>query len=344
MRLLVITQKVDKNDAVLGFFHNWLLKFAENFDNIVVICLEKGECNLPKNVQVLSLDKENKASRWQYISKFYQYIWQERKNYDAVFVHMNQEYVLLGSIFWRIFAKKIILWRNHKIGNFLTSLAVCFANKVYCTSAESFTAKFQKTQIMPVGIDTDIFNRKENIEKIPKSILFLSRVNSIKNPDTLLEALSVLKKRNINFYAEFVGDALVKDLNFYQQLKTQTTKYDLDDRVKWSPAVPNHQTPEIYNKFLVSVNLTVSGSLDKTIFEAMACKTLILSSNSFLEKIVPAEFFCEYKNSEQLADRLENILALSFDEQINYAGKFRQYVVENHSLNLLLEKIKKDLL
>lgn len=336
MRLLVITQKVDKNDSILGFFHNWLLKFAENFDNIIVICLEKGQYDLPQNIQILSLGKENKASRWQYVSKFYQYIWQDRKNYDAVFVHMNQEYVLLGGIFWRIFAKKIILWRNHKIGNFLTSVAVYFANKVYCTSVESFTAKFQKTKVMPVGIDTDMFNRKENIEKIPKSILFLSRVSSIKNPGTLLEALVILKKRNINFYAEFIGDALAKDLNFYQQLKTQTTKYDLGDRVKWLPAVPNWQTPKIYNKFLVSINLTASGSLDKTMFEAMACETLVLSSNTALENIVPAEFFCEYQNSEQLANKLEYILTLSSDDQKKYAKKFRQYVVENHSLYKLI--------
>ena len=30
MKLLVITQKVDKNDAILGFFHRWLIEFYTN--------------------------------------------------------------------------------------------------------------------------------------------------------------------------------------------------------------------------------------------------------------------------------------------------------------------------
>src|SRR3989344_6741688 len=57
MRLLIVTQKVDKNDPVLGFFHRWIEKFAKNFERVTVICLGKGEYNLPANVKVLSLGK-----------------------------------------------------------------------------------------------------------------------------------------------------------------------------------------------------------------------------------------------------------------------------------------------
>ena len=53
-----MTQKVDKNDAILGFFHNWLLQLSPKFERIIVVCLEKGESDLPNNVRVLSLGKE----------------------------------------------------------------------------------------------------------------------------------------------------------------------------------------------------------------------------------------------------------------------------------------------
>ena len=132
MKLLIITQTVDKNDPILGFFHRWIGEFAKNFEKVTVICLEMGEHHLPKNVKVLSLGKEAGRSKFQYLFKFYKYILQERKNYDAVFVHMNQEYVLLGWKFWKLWDKKIFLWRNHAKGNLFTRLAVLLSDKVFC--------------------------------------------------------------------------------------------------------------------------------------------------------------------------------------------------------------------
>lgn len=58
MRLLIVTQKVDRDDDLLGFFHQWICEFAKHCDFVTVICLEKGEYALPANVRILSLGKE----------------------------------------------------------------------------------------------------------------------------------------------------------------------------------------------------------------------------------------------------------------------------------------------
>jgi hypothetical protein len=52
MKLLVITQKIDIDDDILGFFHRWVEKFAENLDRVYVICLWEGKHSLPRNVKV----------------------------------------------------------------------------------------------------------------------------------------------------------------------------------------------------------------------------------------------------------------------------------------------------
>ena len=46
MKLLIITQKVDINDDNLGFFHDWIKEFARQVENVIVICLQKGEYKL----------------------------------------------------------------------------------------------------------------------------------------------------------------------------------------------------------------------------------------------------------------------------------------------------------
>jgi len=41
MKLLIITQKVDINDDVLGFMHGWIAEFAKHCEKLTVICLQK---------------------------------------------------------------------------------------------------------------------------------------------------------------------------------------------------------------------------------------------------------------------------------------------------------------
>ena len=96
MKLLIITQVIDKNHPVLGFFHRWVEEFAVHCEHVHVICLQKGVFDLPVNVTVHSLGKEDGVSRATYLLRFYKNIWQLRHEYDSVFVHMNQLYVLLG--------------------------------------------------------------------------------------------------------------------------------------------------------------------------------------------------------------------------------------------------------
>ena len=109
VKILIITQKVDQNDDVLGFFHGWIAEFAKHAEQVTVIALGVGGYNLPKNVRVFSLGKERGVSRLEYTLNFYRLIWRERKNYDVVFVHMNQEYVLFGGLLWKLLGKKITI-------------------------------------------------------------------------------------------------------------------------------------------------------------------------------------------------------------------------------------------
>lgn len=194
MRLLILTQKVDQDDDVLGFFHGWLLEFAKHFSQITVITLGEGKHSLPSNVRVLSLGKEKAFSRLHYLLRFYRFIISERNNYDTVFVHMNQEYVLLGAFLWKLFGKKILLWRNHAKGSVFTRIAVWFSDVVFCTSKESFTAQFSKTVRMPVGVDTHFFAPNPSLVRKSHSLLFLGRISPVKKVEKLLEALRELEK------------------------------------------------------------------------------------------------------------------------------------------------------
>lgn len=348
MKLLIVTQKIDINDPILGFFHRWVEEFSKHCEKLTVITLGVGKHDLPPNVKVLSLGKEDRdfnswyssiIRKFVFLYRFYKFIWQERKNYDRVFVHMNQEYILLGWELWRLLGKKIMLWRNHPMGNFLTNTAVFLSDRVFCTSKYAYTAKFKKTEIMPVGIDTDLFKRKPEIKKISNSILFLGRISPIKNPDILIEALNILNKEQINFNALMVGDPLSKDMDYYESLKNKINKYGLENKVKLMGGVKHSEAIDLYNKYEIFVNLTPTGSMDKTIFEAMACESLVLVSNKSLESKINNELIFKEGNFNDLAEKLKNIIDLFVTKKNNIERGLRDYVVKEHGLRSLIKKI-----
>lgn len=343
MKLLIITQKVDLNDPILGFFHRWLEEFAKHCESLIVICLEKGEYQLPPQVRVLSLGKEKKISCLNYLGNFYKYLWQERNNYDQVFVHMNQEYVLLGGLIWRFLGKKILFWRNHAKGNFLTRLAVYLSNRVFCTSPQSFTAKFKKTKLMPVGIDTDFFCPDFSVSKKSRSILFLGRISPVKKVDVFIEALSGLKKRGINFSATIAGSVPIADQAYSKMIQERISGYDLKDEISFIGSINQSGARQLYREHELYVNLTPTGSMDKTIFEAMACGTLVVVSNQSLSPFMKKEFIFFEKGGIDLAYKLSVILSWTKEKKFEEGTLIRKKVEDSHKLSLLVNEIKTEI-
>lgn len=334
MRLLIVTQKIDRNDPILGFFHRWAEEFAKHCESVVVICLQEGEYHFPENVHVLSLGKEEGGFRIlkiiRYIVRFYIYIFRERKNYDAVFVHMNQEYVLLGGLFWKMLGKKITMWRNHAKGSILTRMAVMMSHRVFCTSPQSYTAQFNKTKIMPVGIDTEFFKPDPSVRKKPNSILFLGRIAPVKNVDVFVESLNELQSQGIEFSVTMAGAALPQDSEYKRKVRARVAEYRLGDKVKFVGAVTQGKALRLYKEHELYVNLTPSGSMDKTIFEAMACGSTVVSSNKdILEAIGDNEI--KKDSGATVSTRIKAALEHHTDH--------REYVVKMHSLGKTVKKI-----
>ncbi len=281
MKLLIITQALDDQNPTLGFFVGWVREFAKKFERVTVICLEKGAYDLPPNVKVLSLGKEEGVSKLEYVLRFYKYIWNLRSEYESVFVHMNQEYVLLAGDIWRFMGKRVYLWRNHARGNLLTIIAVWLSHKVFYTSPQSFTAQFSKAVQMPVGIDTNFFKPDPDKKRVPGSILFLGRIAPVKKVLEFVDWLATQKFET----ATVVGEASPKDRAYGQRVESRVEELGLQSKVKFMGAVRHEETRDLYQTHELYVNLTPAGSMDKSILEAAACGMKVFVHNPELKPL-----------------------------------------------------------
>lgn len=342
MKLLICTQKVDKNDSVLGFFHRWLEEFAKHCEKVTVICLEKGEYELPQNVKVLSLGKEAGVNKLKYFWRFYRYIWKLRKGYDSVFVHMNPEYVVLGGWLWRLMGKKISLWYVHRQVNLKLRIAAFFAHKIFSVSPESFRLKSKKVNFVGHGIDTEFF-KCENRQKNPDvfKIISVGRITRIKNLDVLIDAIGMLSgdmRKKISM--EIVGGPVTKeDEKYLQELKNSVKIKQLDEFIKFTGPIPHYELANLYCRSDLLVNLCPTGGMDKVVLEAMSCGLPVVAANESFFRL-----FGDYGNNllfkyNEANDLAEKIALLLFSPDFGLGSYLRDAVVNNHNLEKLVKKI-----
>jgi FkbM family methyltransferase len=303
MRLLIVTQAADSEDPVLGFFVRWIEELAKRFERVEVVCLKEGKHALPANACVHSLGKERGARvRAAYAARFLSLAWHLRGEYDVVFVHMNQEYVLLAGWLWKLLGKRVYMWRNHYAGSLLTDIAALFCAKVFCTSKHSYTARYKRTVLMPVGVDLEKFHPDASGYRAENSILFFARIAPSKRPDMFIEALGLLLAKGVRFTASLYGSPLPEDKAYYERLKRRAGALGLNVSLAFHPGVPHDQAVRIFQSHEIFVNCSPSGMLDKTLFEAAACGCAVLTASEDFAELsgqLPA-----FDSAAQLADLL----------------------------------------
>ncbi|HEC30651.1 MAG TPA: glycosyltransferase [Candidatus Yonathbacteria bacterium] len=344
VKLLIVTQKVDENDDVLGFMHGWIKEFARQCEKVTVICLYKGQYNLPENVKVLSLGKEDGVSRLKYFVRFYNYIWRERKNYDNVFVHMNQVYVILGWKIWRLLGKKIGLWYAHGYVPFSLRLAEKPLHKIFTSTVSGFRLNSKKLHIVGQGIDTEIFAPiNVKIENDRLRIISIGRISPVKNYETLIKAVEVLIKRGMKLEVNIIGGVgLPEQEQYLDVLKKMTKSKELESVIHFKGAVPNKDIITVLQKSDLFVNTSLTGSLDKAMLEAMSIGLPTLTCNEAMLEVLgdyKRKLMYNKKDFEALAEKIVYIIGLNAKEKEKMSTDLRDIVVKDHSLPRFVKMI-----
>ena len=344
MKLLILTQKVNKNDQNLGFFHAWIEEFSKHVDRLTVVCLEEGEHDLPQNVQVYSLGKESGTSKFGYVSNFYDYIFSLRKQYDAVFVHMNVEYMILGGLFWKLMKKKVGLWYTHKHVGLRLRLAEKLTDFVMSASKESFRLPSKKLNVMGHGIDTDFFKPTTGAKNERLRVVSVGRLSPSKDYETLLSAIAGLVDAGLDVEVSLVGGPVTKeDISYEKKLKKQAGQGTLKDRVTFHGPVSHEQVPNYLREADLFVNMSNTGSLDKAILEALSMEVLTITCNEGAQGVLgkyAADLMYVRGIPESLSERIRSLTSKSNKEKETLKKELRSEVVKNHSLPLLIKKIR----
>jgi glycosyltransferase involved in cell wall biosynthesis len=348
LRVLMITQKVDQDDDVLGFTHTWVNKLAERVAQLHVLALSVGRHKLHDNVTLYSMGKEQGAGRLRRFVKFNRVVAPLvlRHQVDLVFVHMAPLYIILAAPWTKLARVPMVLWFTHKSVNWKLKLAHWLVDRVVTASSESFRLPSDKVVVTGHGIDTEVFKPVEGprLEQ-PFTVLSVGRISPIKDYETLIEAADILVnqrgQRDLRFVV--VGDVgTVEQEEYAHHLRDLVKARRLETYVEFVGSVPYGRVADYYRQASAFVGTSRTGSLDKAGLEAMACGLPLLTCNEAFTNVL-GDFsdmlMFDKGNADDLAEKILDVIEIKTESRLVFERVLRDIVVQEHDIERLMNRI-----
>ena len=340
MHLLIVTQRIDQEDENLGAFYYWFERLSKEFDEVTIIASFVGKTDFAPHVHVHSLGKENNAGRFSRLKRFFALFSYHYARCDAVFFHQIPEFVIAASPFLLSLKKRSVLWYAHKSVTLRLKIAERLVDFIATSSPEGFRLASKKVIYTGQAINTDLFRPREEAAHFGKDhvlkLITVGRISPIKNYEQIIAACAAGKNIwQADWSLSIVGGPILpRDHAYLKSLKQLIAEKNLSSHITFVGSVGYSQIPKFLQGHDIFVNVSGTGSLDKAVFEAMACGLSVLTANEAYRSIIPDAYFLEHNNPEFIAERIRH---LSAEERPNMA--LRQIVLDHHSLETTITKL-----
>ncbi len=340
MHLLIVTQKVDREDENLGAFYYWFERLAKDASEVTIIASYVGKIDFPSHVHVYSMGKEKNAGQFLRIKRFFEFFSYHYAKCDAVFFHQIPEFVIAAAPFLISLKKRSVLWYAHKSVTLRLKLAERLVDFIATSSAEGFRLPSKKVIYTGQAINTELFKPREKREPSGEydrlRLITVGRISPIKNYEQIIHACALAKglwPENWSFTI-VGGPILPRDHTYLESLKRLVSEKDMGDHITFRGSVGYSRIPVLLQDHDIFVNVSGTGSLDKAVFEAMACGLTVLTANEAYRTILPDAYFLDHTNPEFIAERIKQVSA---EDRPNVM--LRQIVLDRHSLDTTVGSI-----
>jgi glycosyltransferase involved in cell wall biosynthesis len=208
-------------------------------------------------------------------------------------------------------------------------------------------------EVVPNYVDCERFHPNQRSEALRKNlggtsgailIGIASRLDPKKGQDTALQAVALLKKKNVDVRLVIVGENTRNEMNYLEVLKKMTSDLDIQDQVLFTGYREN------MGNIMASIDALLMPShcetFGRVLIEAMASKTPVIATNAGgVPNIIDANInglLVSPQNPQELASAMEQIATIpELRRSLAESGYFKvrstyaKEVVEGRFLKLL---------
>ena len=336
MRLLICTQAVDEKDPVLGFFVAWIGRFAHECERVTVVTLREGSHALPSNVQIHVLGRGKFRRAAQLLTLSYRH----RTGYDAVFVHMNPEYLVVAGWLWKMLGKRIGLWYVHKSANIRLRIARRFVDAIFTASDTTFPIQDRRIVVTGHGIDVEASSGARIVHDGFR-IATIGRIAPSKQTRLIAEAVCAVATSRPVCLSIYGRPVTPQESAYERDLTEWLQEHDTQGIVTMHGIIAHVDVPEGLRGVDLFVNMGTTGGIDKAVLEAMAAGVPTISSSP-----AHAPMLAKYgvaltpvPDVRKIAESIITIMDMPPEARRDLGMKLRSEVVSHHSLSSLITRI-----
>jgi glycosyltransferase involved in cell wall biosynthesis len=348
----VFNLATDADDPVLVFTTTWLRALAPHFESIDVVTMRKGRLDLPTNVTVHSLGKEEGRSEPVRALIFYGSLLRltAHRRYAVCFAHQAPLFSVMAAPVLKARGIPTVMWYAHGSTPTILRVAEKVVDQVVTSSPEGFRLSSSKVTVVGQGVDTSFYvpNRHRQRATPPFTLVCAGRIAPVKGLELLVAAVEILAGRlgQDALHVCLIGPILPQDRAYADELRADIARRRLDQIVELVGSLTIEDLLREYQAADLLVNTSRTGSLDKVVLEAMSCCTPVVSSNPPYERIlatVDRRLFVRRATAEAIAEACETVLRMPPEMRLQLGTALRCVVVEDHSLerlaNLLVNEV-----
>lgn len=221
---------------------------------------------------------------------------------------------------------------------FAAHLAVSSAVR---TSIAAFTGRPDRIDVVPIGVDEQVYRRLPGDVKDPDKILFVGLPRPTKGVDLLLEAMAGVLDRRPSAHLVVVGGSVYRHTRSYMaELEALGARPALRGRVVFEGL---RSREEVARHMATSGVLVLPSRLESfgaVLIEALACGTPVVSSRSGGPEDVVTEEVGRLVPVGDVAELTAAIVDVLGHQERYPAEKLREFAVGRYSWTLVAEQLR----
>jgi len=346
VRLLVVNFEMDRLSRTVAWSQQVVNLLAKSCEVVVVLTSRVGHYDPPPNVHVEAMPFPRLMAvpglrlaviglaNWQ------AYRLARRYRFDVCFVHMAVGWAYYLRPCLSLLRLPVLAWYAHGTISPELQRAHRAATRIITSTPEGFRIPSDKVRVIGQGVDTDIFDLPA-LAAERNDVLAVTRISPRKRIELLIEVMQYLRDLpgGSPLRLRIIGATITREDQYYEiELRERVWRLGLQDRVEFVGFVPQSYIPVYYRRAFLHLNVSETGSMDKTVVEALACGCPVLTSNEAFLGMLQGypEFIVHDKRPEAIARQVLKLYARR-DQYDRMA--LRALVVGRHDVHSYVQKV-----
>jgi len=347
VRLLVVNFEMDRLSRTMPWSQQVVNLLAESCEEVAVLTSRVGQYDPPPNVHVETLPFPRvmavPVARLAVVglANLQACRLARRHRVQVCFIHMAAGWAHYLRPCLRLLRLPVLVWYAHGTVTDELHRAHRAATRIVTSSPEGFRIPSDKVRVIGQGVDTDVFDLPP-LEAERHDVLAVTRISPRKQIELLIEVMQHLRDTPVRL--KIIGTTITRDDQYYESaLRDRVWRLGLHDRVEFVGFVPQPYIPAYYRRAFLHLNVSRTGSMDKTVLEALACGCPVLTSNeAFFEMLKDyPEFIVRDERPEAIARQVLDLCAERADTRRDRYDRaaLRALVVGHHDVHTYVRKV-----